>query len=429
MAVFPTVYADIGDAQDLTKDLSSFSAHMSHMIQFLNEMAGKEDRPLPDSLILLDEIGSSTDPTEGAALAEALLSRLFAIGCKVVVTTHYHSLKAMALKKSGFLNASHEFDLQTLSPTYRLLIGLPGGSSALDIAGRLGLDPAILKQAVSLIEHQNRDLDQVFHHLQETQSRLQHELEQAQCLRTEADELFQKAQEIEERLRTREREERQKFRRMLQQELNRAKQAVHGIMEDFKKDKTLIKAKAVLRRLSEVQTEATRLGMPSQSRALTSLREGDLVELKTLGSTGVLLESPQGKKRVSISIGKKVVSVDVSLLQGATQTPTPATSGKKTATSPPHVQSSQGIADQALPASQAVDLRGSSIDEAQEMMIAALDRSMLEGITAIRVIHGHGSGKLKNLVRHYCMDSPYVSQFRAGEKGEGGDGVTIVELK
>ena len=120
MGVFPRVYADIGDAQDLTKDLSSFSAHISHMIQFLNEMARTEDRPLPDSLILLDEIGSSTDPTEGAALAEALLSRLFDIGCKVVVTTHYHSLKAMALKKPGFLNASHEFDLQTLSPTYRL---------------------------------------------------------------------------------------------------------------------------------------------------------------------------------------------------------------------------------------------------------------------------------------------------------------------
>ena len=429
MAVFPRVYADIGDAQDLTKDLSSFSAHMSHMIQFLNEMAGKEDMPLPDSLILLDEIGSSTDPTEGAALAEALLSRLFAMGCKVVVTTHYHSLKAMALKKSGFLNASHEFDLQTLSPTYRLLIGLPGGSSALDIAARLGLDPEILKQAVSLIEHQNRDLDQVFHHLQETQARLQQELEQAKCLRADADELYQKAQEIEERLRSREREDRQKIRRTLQQELNRAKQAVHLIMEDFKKDKTLVKAKTVLGRLSEVQSEATRLVTPSQARPLSSLGEGDPVELKTLGNTGVLLESPQGKKRVRISVGKKVISVDVSLLQGASQSPGPATTEKRSSASTPHVHPAQSRAEQALTASKTLDLRGTSIDEAQEMIIATLDRSMLEGIPAIRVIHGHGSGKLKNLVRNYCMDSPYVSQFRAGEKEEGGDGVTIVELK
>jgi DNA mismatch repair protein MutS2 len=429
MGVFPRVYADIGDAQDLTKDLSSFSAHISHMIQFLNEMTKTEDRPLPDSLILLDEIGSSTDPTEGAALAEALLSRLFEIGCKVVVTTHYHSLKAMALKKPGFLNASHEFDLPTLSPTYRLLTGLPGGSSALDIAGRLGLDPAILKEAVSLIEHQNRDLDQVFHHLQETQGRLQQELDQAKSLRADADELFQQAQAIEEGLRTREREERQKVRRTLQQELNRAKQAVHGVMEDFKKDKTLVKAKTALRRLSEVQTEATRLVTSSQSRPVSSLGEGDMVELKSLGSTGVLLESPQGKKRVKISVGKKVISVDVSLLQGASHSSAPATTVTRPSPSFPHAQPGQGTGEQAFTASNTVDLRGTSTEEAQEKIIAAFDRSMLEGVMAIRVIHGHGSGKLRNLVRKYCMDSPYVSQFRAGGQEEGGDGVTIVELK
>jgi DNA mismatch repair protein MutS2 len=429
MGVFPRVYADIGDAQDLTKDLSSFSAHISHMIQFLNEMARTEDRPLPDSLILLDEIGSSTDPTEGSALAEALLSRLFEIGCKVIVTTHYHSLKAMALKKPGFLNASHEFDLQTLSPTYRLLIGLPGGSSALDIAGRLGLDPAILKQAVSLIEHQNRDLDQVFHHLQETQGRLQQELEQAQCLRADAEELFQKAQSTEERLRTKEREARQKMRRTLQQDLNRAKQAVHGIMEEFKKDKTLVKAKTALRHLSEVQTEAARFVTSSEGRPVSSLAEGDLVELKSLGSTGVLLEEPHGKKRVKIRVGKKVISVDVSLLHGAPESPAPSTAVKRPSPAFSNLQPPQGISEQALTASNTVDLRGTSTEEAQEMIIAAFDRSMLEGGTVIRVIHGHGSGKLKNLVRSYCSDSPYVSQYRAGEREEGGDGVTIVELK
>ena len=427
MAVFPRVYADIGDAQDLTKDLSSFSAHISHMIQFLKEMPGRKDMPLPDSLMLLDEIGSSTDPTEGAALAEALLSRLFEIGCKVVVTTHYHSLKALALKTPGFLNASHEFDLQTLSPTYRLLMGLPGGSSALDIAGRLGLDPAILKHAFSLIEHQNRDLDQVIHHLQETQGRLQHELEQAKHLRIEADELFQKAVMTEERLRTTEREERQKVRKTLQQELTKAKHAVHGIMEEFKKDKTLLKAKGVLRRLAEVQTEATQVGSASQGLPVAGLAEGDLVELKTLGNTGILLEPPQGKKRVRVSCGKQVISVDVSLLQGVVPSALPATTankpilrGRKRSGASHAFHSAQDTVDQALLASKTLDLRGTSIEEAQEMIIAALDRSMLEGTMSLRVIHGHGSGKLKNLVRTYCTDSPYVAQFRAGEKEEGG---------
>ena len=435
MAVFPRVYADIGDAQDLTKDLSSFSAHISHMIQFLQEMAGKHDGVLPDSLILLDEIGSSTDPTEGAALAEALLSRLFDMGCKVVVTTHYHSLKAMALEKAGFLNASHEFDLQTLSPTYRLLMGLPGGSSALDIAGRLGLDPGILRHAVSLIEHQSRDLDRVLHHLQDTQSRLQQELEKAKNCRMEADELFRKAQAVEERLRTKEREERQKIRRSLQQELNRAKQEVHGIMEEFKKDKTLGKAKPVLRRLAEVRIKTDQLVPPSDVPPVSALQEGDLVELKTFGNTGILLESPEGKTRVRVGMGKKVISADVSLLQTAVYTEAAAKikgrdlGGKTDSRSSHSTHLLDNPAAHPLAASKTLDLRGSSIDEAQEKIIATLDQSMLEGIAVIRVIHGHGSGKLKKLVRTYCTDSPYVAQYRAGEKEEGGDGVTVVELK
>ena len=309
------------------------------------------------------------------------------------------------------------------------MTGLPGGSSALDIAGRLGLDPAILKQAVSLIEHQNRDLDQVFHHLQETQGRLQQELEQAQRLRADAEELFQKAQSTEERLRTKEREARQTMRRTLQQDLNRAKQAVHGVMEEFKKDKTLVKAKTALRHLSEVQIEAARFEASSEGRPVSSLAEGDLVELKSLGSTGVLLEEPHGKKRVKIRVGKKVISVDVSLLHGAPESPAPSTAVKRPSPAFSNLQPPQGISEQALTASNTVDLRGTSTEEAQEMIIAAFDRSMLEGGTVIRVIHGHGSGKLKNLVRSYCSDSPYVSQYRAGEREEGGDGVTIVELK
>jgi len=200
-------------------------------------------------------------------------------------------------------------------------------------------------------------------------------------------------------------------------------------MEEFKKEKTLVKAKTVLRRLSEVQTEATQLVTPSQARPVSSLGEGDLVELKSLGNTGVLLESPQGKKRVRIGVGKKVISVDVSLLQGAVQSHAPATTAKRRSTSSPAFQPAQVTPDQAVTASKTIDLRGTSIEEAQEQIIAALDRSMLEGAMAIRVIHGHGSGKLKNLVRNYCIHSPYVSQFRAGEKEEGGDGVTIVELK
>ena len=436
MALFPRLYADIGDAQDLTKDLSSFSAHITHMIQLLKEMNSTQNSSRPDSLILLDEIGSSTDPTEGAALAEALLCRLFDMGCKVVVTTHYHSLKTLALKNPGFVNASHEFDLQTLSPTYRLRIGLPGGSSAIDIAGRLGLDHTILNQASSLIKGQDRDLDQVFQHLQDTQRQLDEEVEQARKIRFEADDLFHVAQSTEERLRTTERQERQKIRKSLQEEFSKAKLLIHDTMKELKKDKTLIKTKAAHQRLTAIQEDTSQLLNPSHSQPLAMLAEGGLVELKNLGTTGILLESPKDKKRVKVRVGGKVISVDTLLLSGVA--PDQLSSRLKSeATSIRHSRSrpssslnvTQETTAQSFPISLSLDLRGKSMDEAQEEVVGMLDRAMLAGTSTIRVIHGHGSGKLKAMVRNYFTDSPYVSEFRAGKREEGGDGVTIVELR
>ena len=436
MAIFPRVYADIGDAQDLTKALSSFSGHISHMIQLFKEMDNLQATSLPDSLVLLDEIGSSTDPIEGAALAEALLGRLYDVGCKVVVTTHYHALKTLALKKSGFLNASQEFNIQTLSPTFRLLVGLPGGSSALDIASRLGLDAAILTQAASLVKGQDQDLEQVFQELQIAQQQLDQEIEDARKLRREADDLFCQAQATEERLRTTERDERQKIRRNLHQEFSKAKLLIHDTIKELKLDKTLIKAKTAQQRVLAIQDESIDLLTPSDAQPLSLLTEGDHVELKNLGTTGVLLEAPQGKKRVRVQVGDKAISVDASLLSGLAQvrqatkeTPVSSSVKKTRSTSSSLIHPAPETANQSFLATMSHDLRGKSMEEAQEEMIATLDRAMLDGTMTLRLIHGHGSGKLKSLVREYLADSPYVSQFRQGEREEGGDGVTIVELR
>ena len=436
MAIFPRVYADIGDAQDLTKALSSFSAHISHMIQLFKEMENAQATSLPDSLVLLDEIGSSTDPIEGAALAEALLCRLYDIGCKVVVTTHYHALKTLALKKSGFLNASQEFNIHTLSPTYRLLVGLPGGSSALDIASRLGLDQAILTQAASLVKGQDQDLEEVFQQLQNAQRQLDQEIENARRLRKEADDLFCQAQATEERLRMSEREERQKIRKNLHHEFSKAKLLIHDAIKELKVDKTLIKAKAAQHRVVAIQEESLDLLNPSDVQPLSVLTEGNPVELKNLGTTGVLLEAPQGKKRVRVQIGDKAISVDTSLLAGVphvrrtTKENPMSSSVKKTRTKPSsRLQFPQETAPQTFLANLSLDLRGKSIEEAQEEIISTLDRAVLDGAMTLRFIHGHGSGKLKSFVRKYLADSPYVSQVRKGEREEGGDGATIVELR
>lgn len=200
MAFFSELYADIGDAQDLAKDLSSFSAHMTKIIRLLEATSSRQTGPFPTSLVLLDEVVSSTDPTEGAALAEALLKRFSVLGLKVVVTTHYNTLKTLALTTSGFLNASQEFNVNTLSPTYRLIQGLPGGSSALDIAGRLGMDWTILQDACDLVNRDDRDLDRIFTNLQEKQRHLDEESAQAEKLRVEAEEFAQETQNILERL-------------------------------------------------------------------------------------------------------------------------------------------------------------------------------------------------------------------------------------
>ena len=192
MAVFPSVYADIGDAQDLAKDLSSFSAHITQVVQLLRELPesttgsdhGSNDSPA--ALALLDEPVTSTDPTEGAALAGALLSRLARRGVKVVVTTHYTELKAMAQSTAGFANASVQFDLATLSPTYRVITGLPGGSAALEIAGRLGMDDTIVEDARNRLGGQDRLLERLLNDLQERQRQLTVELEEAVQSRVDA---------------------------------------------------------------------------------------------------------------------------------------------------------------------------------------------------------------------------------------------------
>ncbi len=436
MNIFQRIYADIGDAQDLNRDLSSFSAHITNMIELLEETKADSSENFPPSLVLLDEIGNATDPLEGAAIAEALLCRLHERGFKVVVTTHYHSLKTLPLRKSGFVNASHEFDLKTLSPTYRLIEGLPGGSSALEIAGQLGLDPQILMHASELVQGQERDLESVFQKLQDRQQQLDHELTQARALRLEANQFHQEARDTNDRIRKSERQERQKIRKELQVEFSRVKRNINETMEELKKEKTLIKAKGARQRLSSLQQESQALLANEASIPLHQATVGDIVQIKDLGTTGVLLEPTKGKTRVNIQIGEKVISVEAKFLHGvhphsAQQIPTSSRSSSmrvkknmtttQTESHSPHAQ----IATPSLK----VDLRGKAVDESLEATEAAFDQALLQGISSILVVHGHGTGKLKASLRTYFSESPYVTTFRPGERSEGGDGVTVVELR
>ena len=421
MAFFSEVYADIGDAQDLTKDLSSFSAHMTDMIALLRE-AG------PAALVLLDEPVTSTDPAEGAALAHALLVHLAERGFTVVATTHYNALKALAQSHPGFANASVEFNIATLAPTYRLILGMPGGSSAIDIAGRLGMDEAILDESVRLVDARERALERLMEELQETRRKLDEDARRTAELLAEAETAARLQKELAARLAATEQESRKTVRKKVTDEILKARAEVQSVIVEIKTDKRLVKAREAKERLAAIeQAMRASLARSGDYRPVSDLRIGDRVEVVNLGTRGVLLENPSGKKRVRIRMGEAEVSVEVSDLAGLAEGAGEAASqGMK---GNPTVGARRAVPLQVKDTNVVVDVRGQTAEEAQEAVVACLDQAALAGVQTVRIIHGHGTGRLKQALRDYLKTSPYVASFRPGERAEGGDGVTVVNVK
>lgn len=431
MALFTDLYADIGDAQDLSRDLSSFSAHMTYMIQILSESLSipRSLVPLtPCALVLLDEPVTSTDPQEGAALAEALLCRLVELNMKVVATTHYGALKELAQTTPGFVNASVEFDVERLAPTYRLFMGIPGGSSALEIAGRLGMDHSILDDARKRLPHEDRRLDELMADLQQKQRQLAEDGEKAQRARQEAEQAAREAQILRAQLQEAEQEARRGLKKKLGEQFQRARAEVQATVDSLRREQKLIKAKETKQRLHELESKARQELVPaSKPIPLEQLGIGDTVEIVGLGMTGSLLETPQGKKRVRVKVGDGEILASVSNLIGIVQEPdTTARGPALSLSSPRRVPTSTGLG---LDEQTVVDVRGRAADEALDQVVAALDRATVDGAPYLRIIHGHGTGRLKSVLREYLQDSPYVTEFRPGDRAEGGDGVTVARLR
>mgnify|MGYP003429220266 FL=1 len=431
MALFTDLYADIGDAQDLTRDLSSYSAHMTSMIRLLSESAAQpmlSERSTPHSLVLLDEPVTSTDPQEGAALAEALLCRLAELNMKVVVTTHYGALKELAQTTSGFMNASVEFDVERLAPTYRLFIGIPGGSSALEIAGRLGMDQSILNDARRRLHHEDHRLDELMADLQRKQRQLADDGERARRARHEAEQAAREVQALRAQLEEAEQEAQRGLKKKLGEQFQRARAEVQATVDSLKREQKLIKAKETKQRLHELETKTRQELTPASTPIpLEQLDVGDSVEIAGLGMTGSLLETPQGKKRVRVKVGEGEVLASVSNLIGIPREPHPVTAQPvSSASGYRRVSTSNGLG---LDEQTVVDVRGQAADEALDRVVAALDRATLDEAPFLRIIHGHGTGRLKAVLREYLKGSPYVAEFRPGDKAEGGDGVTVAKLR
>jgi DNA mismatch repair protein MutS2 len=324
----------------------------------------------------------------------------------------------------GFANAAVEFDVATLSPTYRLFMGVPGGSSALEIAGRLGMDRALIDEARQKLHKDERVMETMLHDLQVTQRQLADDLTQAVEARREAQQAEQRAKAQLARLEETEREAQKGLKRKLSEQFSRARAEVQATVDTVKGEQKLIKAKAAKQRLFELEAQTrANLSPAGTPIPLEQLGVGDQVEISGLGMTGTLLETPQGKKRVRIKVGEGEVLATVANLVGLArgQAALPPVSP-----SPRRVSSGGGLD---LDEQTAVDVRGKAADEALDDVVAALDRATMAAVPFLRIIHGHGTGKLKASLRDYLKDSPYVTEFRAGDRAEGGDGVTIVKLR
>lgn len=427
LSVFNHVFADIGDEQSIEQSLSTFSAHMTNMIEILKRV---DDR----SLVLADELGSGTDPVEGAALATAILETLRLRGARVAATTHYAELKAYALQTEGVENACCEFDVATLRPTYRLLIGMPGRSNAFAILHRLGMEEAVIARSRQLVSTENQQFEQVVEKLEKSHTDLEEERLEIAALRRQAQEIAAKAaKEREELHKEREKilEQAKRTSRDMVEKTRAQAQQVMDQLEQLKKESNSENAAQILRRakaemsggLRRLEDTADPVDQTGRSayRLPRPLKAGDNVLIADIDKKGVVISPPDatGYAYVQAGIIKTKVSVDNLRLLENEKPQIPKTE-KKTI----------GIESRGLrKVSTELDLRGKASDEGLVEVDQFIDQAVLTGIETVTIIHGKGTGVLRQAVRQHLKSHRSVASFRRGQYGEGEDGVTVVTLK
>jgi DNA mismatch repair protein MutS2 len=408
LPIFDAVYADIGDEQSIEQSLSTFS---SHIVRVIAALEGVSER----SLVLLDELGAGTDPEEGSALARAIIARLLDAGCLAIGTTHYSDLKTFAYATPGVENASVEFDVQTLSPTYRLEIGLPGRSNALAIAGRLGMPADILEQARSFIDPEAEHADVLIAEIRDRRREAERTLAQAEQLLREAE---QRLQEAEERRAHAEREALAE----IEQELAEAREHIRGIrrlpdqvpQEDLRAART--EAQERLTRAAQEVRRATRERVPQQP-APARLSVGDSVEMLSFGGEGEIVGFSDDGFDAEVQMGafkvwqpvrdlKRIRSESTARPRAAVRVPAPSRSVEPE-----------------------LHLRGQRAGTIEVVLDSYLDDAYLSHMPFVRIVHGKGTGALREAVRDVLVRHPLVRSFETPPEREGGDGVTIVYLK
>lgn len=426
LALFHEVYADIGDEQSIEQSLSTFSSHMTNVVSFLT----KADR---HSLVLFDELGAGTDPTEGAALAISILSHLHAQGIRTMATTHYSELKVYALSTPGVENACCEFSVETLQPTYRLLIGVPGKSNAFAISAKLGLPDYIIEKAKEQISEENESFEDVLSSLEESRVTLERERLEAERYKQEAESLKARLSAKEERLD----ETRDKILRQANEDahaiLREAKEYADQTMKMFHKfqkdhvdtasmEKERQKLRERMNRTAQSMSMNTQAKKPKKELTDKDLKLGETVKILSMNLKGTVSSRPDSKGFLFVQTGIIRSKVHISDLELADETVIKTPTLQRTGAGKIRMSKSAAISTE-------INLLGKTVDEAIAELDKYLDDAYLAHLKSVRVVHGKGTGALRKGVHNYLKRQKHVDSFRLGEFGEGDAGVTIVEFK
>ena len=426
LSVFEEVYADIGDEQSIEQSLSTFSSHMTNVVSFLQKATEK-------SLVLFDELGAGTDPTEGTALAIAILSSLHEQGIRTMATTHYSELKVYALSTPGVENASCEFNVETLRPTYRLLIGVPGKSNAFAISSKLGLPDFIIERAKEQISEQDESFEDVISKLEASRITLEKEQLEIKQYKEEIESLKKQLEEKQEKFDARKEKILRDANEQAHEILRDAKEYADQTMKTFHKfEKEHIPLKEIEQERQNLRKKMSKLEKnmaikqpkkaPGKRLRPSDLSIGDSVRVLSLNLKGTVSSRPDAKGNLFVQTGIFRSQVNISDLELIDEPVVTAPNLQRTGTGKIKMSKSASVSTE-------INLLGKTVDEAVAELDKYLDDAYIAHLSSVRIVHGKGTGALRKGVHNYLRRQKHVASFRLGEFGEGDAGVTIVEFK
>ena len=427
LPIFGEVFADIGDEQSIEQSLSTFSSHMKNIVSII-------DKASYDSLVLVDELGAGTDPTEGAALAIAILERFYDSGALTMATTHYNELKKYALATSGVENAAMEFDVETLTPTYRLLIGVPGKSNAFEISKKLGLSESVIERASEHIKHGDMEFENVISSIEDDKRKAAADRLDAESMRAEIEERLKKLEEKEKAISEKRADIIAEAKREARELLRETKSAVKDVQKDLRRLQksgahtnlntgALEKSRRKINEAEDLVSEKVVKQVNSEPVSADTLKIGDRVKLLTIGQNGTILSLPDEKGNLMINIGAlkvKAILQDLMLInEGKDRKPQAKSSSKYGSL----------LRSKSSSVSASINVMGKNLEDALADVEKYLDDVYMAGLDMVSIIHGRGGGILKDGIRQMLKRKKYVDSYGAASYNDGGEGVTIVRMK